>query len=139
MKFLIRAVMNAFTLWVTILLIPGIKLVGSTEPGSLLSGLSVGWQEFLYLVLAGAILALVNTFVRPIVKLLSLPFYVLTLGLFFLVVNAAMLALTAWLTGFFAFSLVISGFWSAVFGGIIIGIVNTVLELVVPDSLTTGK
>lgn len=131
--------MNAAALWVTIWLIPGVQLTGSVAPDSFLSGLSVGWQEFIYLVLAGAVLALVNTFVRPIVKLLSLPFYVLTLGLFFLVVNAAMLALTAWITGFFAISLVLAGFWSAVFGGIIIGVVNTVLELILPGTLTSKK
>jgi putative membrane protein len=68
----------------------------------------------------------VNLFLKPIAKLISLPLIVLTLGLFALVVNAAMLAVTAWLTD----SLSIDGFWAAFWGALIISIVLAILEAV---------
>lgn len=101
----------------------------------MVSGISVtGTSEYvwLYYVLAGVVLALVNMLVRPVVAVLSLPFYVLTLGLFFVVVNAAMLGLTSWITDIFAVGFHVDGFWAAVFGGIVIGIVNVVVDLFLP-------
>jgi len=72
------------------------------------------------LILAGLLLGIVNAFVRPIALLLSLPALVLTLGLFLLVINAAMLGLVAlMLKGF-----VIGGFWNAVLGALIVSVVS---------------
>jgi putative membrane protein len=72
------------------------------------------------LVFAGLLLGVVNAFVRPIALLLSLPALVLTLGLFLLVINAAMLGLVALLLKGF----VIGGFWNAVLGALIVSIVS---------------
>lgn len=79
------------------------------------------WQA---LVVAGLVFGVVNTFVRPVVVLLSLPFILITLGLFLFFVNMAMLALTDWLVGGFD----IDGFWTYVGATIVVWLVNSVLE-----------
>ena len=82
---------------------------------------SARWER---LVLAGLVFGLVNTFVKPVVKLLSLPFIILTLGVLLFFINMAMLALTDWIVGGFE----IEGFWTYVGATIVVWIVNTVLE-----------
>jgi putative membrane protein len=78
--------------------------------------------------------SLVNAFVRPVVTLLSLPFIILTLGLMIFVINALMLMLTGWLAGVLGVAFVVDGFWSAVWGALIISIVTWGLEIVVGDA-----
>jgi putative membrane protein len=68
----------------------------------------------------GLIFGVVNAIVGPVLRLLSLPFVVLTLGLFLLVVNAALLGLTALLTD----RLTVDGFWTALIGGLILAVVG---------------
>ncbi|XCB29766.1 phage holin family protein [Arcanobacterium hippocoleae] len=132
MRFLITSAINAAALWITTLFLSGIRLEGEVRPESFLADTSIEIQRLVYFLLAGAALAIVNMAVRPIVKLLSLPFYILTLGLFFIVVNALMLMLTAWITSHLSLGLVVDGFWWAVAGGIWIGIINTVLWHLLP-------
>jgi len=119
MKIIIRIVINAVALWLTALLLPAINLT----------------SEVLGILLVAVIFGLVNALIRPIVKLLSLPLTVLTLGLFTLVINTAMLLLTAWIAGDY---LSIDGnfltrlLWAFV-GSIIISIISTVLSWILPD------
>jgi len=88
----------------------------------LLSGITVA--DTGTLLLAALVFGVVNTFVKPLLTLLSLPITILTLGLFYLVINAALLGLTAAITPGFA----ISGFWSAFFGAIIVSLVGMFLS-----------
>lgn len=87
------------------------------------------------LVVIGAIFGIVNRYVRPLAKLLSFPAIILTLGLFLLVVNAAMLGLTAWITrhldSTLGFHLHVAGFWTAVGGGIVIAIASWITSSVI--------
>ena len=76
-------------------------------------------------------LGLVNSFVRPLLTALTCPLVLVTLGLFTLVINALMLRLTAWISGLFDLGFYVDGFWPAFWGGLIIGIVSTILTLVV--------
>ena len=71
--------------------------------------------------------------VRPIVRLLSLPLYVLTLGLFILVVNALMLLLTSWIADLLDVPFHVDGFWAAVLGGLVISFVSWALSLLLPS------
>jgi len=99
--FVIRTLISAFGLWVASALVPGMTFRGT---GSLL--------------LAALLLGIVNAVVRPLLVLFTLPITLLTLGAFLLVVNAAMLGLVAaMLDGF-----VLEGFWSALFGSIIVSL-----------------
>lgn len=103
MGFLARLFVTAFALWIATELVPGMQVRGL---GSLL--------------LAALIFGLVNAVVRPVAVLLSLPLTLVTLGGFLLVVNAAMLGLTALLLPGFT----VAGFWSALFGAIIVAVVS---------------
>jgi putative membrane protein len=80
------------------------------------------------LLVVAAVLGLVNATIGAVLKFLSFPLMVLTLGLFTVVINAVMLRFAAWLSnGLFGTGLYISGFWSAVFASIIISIVTTIM------------
>ena len=99
--FLLRLANSAFGLWVAAKIVPGMSFDGT---GTLL--------------LAAFLLGLVNAIVRPLAILLTLPLTILTLGLFLLVINAAMLSMVAWMLD----GVTVAGFWSAFFGSIVISI-----------------
>jgi|SoiMethySBSTD1v2_1073268.scaffolds.fasta_scaffold557533_2 putative membrane protein len=101
--FLLRTLIAALGLWLASELIPGIDV-----------------QNGATLVVAALLLGLVNAFVRPVAVILTLPISIITLGLFLLVINAGMLGLVAWLLDGFS----IAGFWSALFGSLVISITS---------------
>ncbi|GAA4427336.1 phage holin family protein [Georgenia halophila] len=122
MKFVLRLVVNAAAIWLCDWLFTGIELEPTSSVGTTLLSLGV----------VALVFTLVNMLVRPVVKLLSLPLYIITLGLFFLVVNALMLMLTGWITGFTDFGMNVDGFGTAVVAGIVIAIISWLLHLVIP-------
>ena len=95
---------------------------------------SSGWDEvtdhFWQLLFVALLLGIVNSFVAPIIKLLSLPFIIVTLGLMLLVINALMLYVVEWLAGLFDISFHVDGFWNAVGGAIVITIVTWLVDLI---------
>jgi putative membrane protein len=121
-KFLIRVVVDALALAAAAWLIEGIKVTEQARE-----------DQVLALVVVAVIFGLINAFVAPVVKLLSLPFIILTLGLFLLVINAALLLLTSWIAGEIGLGFEVDGFWSAVLGAIVITIATWILEAVLPD------
>ncbi|GAA4083556.1 phage holin family protein [Streptomyces shaanxiensis] len=121
-NFVVKTIANAGALAVAVWLLDKITLTGDS------TGKKVGT-----LLVVALIFGLVNFLVKPIVKLLSLPLLILTLGLFTLVVNALMLLLTSWLADTFDLSFHVEGFWTAVLGGLIISIVSWALNVVLPD------
>lgn len=112
MRFVIRWLINAVALYVTTIIVPGVKLPGS----------------FGAVLLAALVLGIVNAVIRPIALILTLPFNILTLGLFTFVVNAAMLYLVASVT-----ALRLDNFLSALLGAIVLSLVSTVLTHLVAD------
>jgi putative membrane protein len=122
MSLIIRLIVNAIALWVATLIVSGVELEGGSTQDRVIT-----------LLVVAAIFALVNVVVRPIVQLLSLPLYVLTLGLFTFVVNALMLLLTSWIADQFDVPFSVDGFWSAVLGGLVISFVSWILNLLLPD------
>ncbi len=118
MKIILRTIINAIALWVTALVVPSIVLAGG----------------IIKLLIVAIIFGLVNALIRPIVKLLTLPINVVTLGLFTLVINALMLILTSWLSAGLAIEGgIVTGFLTALVGSIMISIVSTVLSWFLPD------
>ena len=107
----LRFLINVAALWVSQAIIPGFDIEG--------------WGPLL---LGAAIFGGINALIKPVVTLLALPITCLTLGLFTLVINALMLALTAWIAGLFDAPFQVEGFWAAVFGALIISIVSTLLS-----------
>ncbi|MBC9726478.1 phage holin family protein [Streptomyces sp. TRM68367] len=122
MNFVVKTIANAGALAVAVWLLDKITLTGDS------TGKKTGT-----LILVALIFGLVNFLVKPVVKLLSLPLLILTLGLFTLVVNALMLLLTSWLADKLDLSFHVEGFWTAVLGGLIISVVSWALNVVLPD------
>ncbi len=118
MKLILRILINAFALWLTAVILPGINISGGILP----------------LIIAAIIFGLVNALIRPLVKLLTLPINVVTLGLFTLVINALMLWLTAGLTAALAIEGgLVTGFINAFLGALLISIISTILNLFLTD------
>jgi putative membrane protein len=113
MRFLIRFLTNAAALWVATRIVPGVTFSG-------------GWVPFLAVAL---VLAVINATLRPLVKVLTCPLIVLTLGLFALVVNGLMLWLTISVSQSLGLGFHVSGFWAAFFGGLVISIVSTLVSM----------
>ncbi|MCC7450339.1 MAG: phage holin family protein [Anaerolineae bacterium] len=109
---MLRVVINAIAIAITASLLPGIHVVN---------------QDLGTLLIIGLVFGVINALIKPVLTLLTCPFIILTLGLFLFVINGLMLLLTANLSGG---RLIIDGFWWAVGGGIIMGIVGLVLESV---------
>jgi len=112
MRFLLRLVLNAVAVFLAANLVPGIAISG---PGAA--------------IVAGIILGFVNAIIRPLLILLTLPFTILTLGLFILIVNTICLALVAWLVPGFT----IHGFVAAFVGALVISLVSWLLNALVAD------
>jgi putative membrane protein len=91
-----------------------------------IDGISYG-DQWWTLLIAGLVFTIVNSFVKPIVTVLSIPFIIVTLGIALFVINLAMLALTALLVADFT----IDGFWTAVKGTVIVWAVNVVAEAII--------
>ncbi|MFE5511904.1 MULTISPECIES: phage holin family protein [unclassified Streptomyces] len=122
MNFLVKTLANAGALGVAIWLLQDITLTGE----------STG-KKVLTLILVALVFGLVNFLVKPVVQLFTLPLFVLTLGLFTLVVNALMLLLTSWLADKLDLSFHVEGFWTAVLGALIISVVSWALNVVLPE------
>jgi putative membrane protein len=113
MRFLIRFLTNAAALWVATRIVPGVTFSG-------------GWVPFLAVAL---VLAVINATLRPLVKVLTCPLILLTLGLFALVVNGLMLWLTSSVSQSLGLGFHVTGFWAAFFGGLVISIVSTLVSM----------
>ncbi len=125
MNYLLRVLVTAASFWVAVWLLPGMEVM--TDTGTPDTG-----ETVIALLIVSVVFGLVNAIVRPIVSLLSLPITCLTLGLFTLIINAAMLALTEWLTSFLPMYVAIdSFFWTAILGALIISVVSTIMNWLV--------
>lgn len=130
MRFLVRVLINGLAIWLTSLWINGVDIIaGDNAPDT-----GRSWLDTVIVVAVVALIfTAVNAIVKPIVQILAIPFYVLTLGLFHLVVNALMLLLTSWISGLTRFGLVVDGFWTAVLAALVISIIALVLSIFLPD------
>ena len=118
---------NAVALAVASWLIDGIWFSGPT------SGRAELEHKIVPLLVVAAILGIVTSFVKPVVKLLSFPVIILTIGIFLLVINALMLMLTGWIAGQVDIGFHVDGFWPALWGSLIITIVTGVIDSLVDD------
>lgn len=121
-RILLKVVATAVALWVATVLIDGITL-GDQTTG----------RRILTLVAVAVIFGLVNAVLKPIIKTLGCAFYVITLGLIGLVVNALLLWLTSELAEGLDLPFHVTGFWPAFWGAIVVGVVGWLLHLFLPD------
>jgi putative membrane protein len=114
---LIRWIVTALALWLTATLVPSLVTIRSASAA----------------IIAAVVLGLVNAIVRPILLLLTLPFTIVTLGLFIFILNAAMFGLAALLAGP---GFQVHGFFGALVGSLLVSLISLVLNMIIGD---TGK
>lgn len=132
MSVLLRVLVNALAIWVAAWILPGMGIAADPSVVSAVGGETTA--SVLAYLFVGLVFGAVNAVVRPVLTILSLPITCLTLGLFAIVVNAAMLWLTSWLSSFTPLRLEIDSFlWTAVLATLIIGVVSLLMGWVVPD------
>jgi putative membrane protein len=121
-KFIIRWVINAVALFAAVWIVPGIDYLGD-------------WVGILWLAL---IIGLLNSLVRPLLKFLTCPLIILTLGLFTIIINTGMLLLTRTIGQSFGIGLSVDGFWSALLGSLVMSVVSIIMSVIFRDELN-GK
>ncbi|MGD9619714.1 MAG: phage holin family protein [Mycolicibacterium sp.] len=121
--FLLRAALTGLALWIVTLVVPGIGFVGGDS--------TISRVGIIFVV--AVIFGLVNAFIKPIVQIISIPLYVLTLGLIHVVINAFMLWITSWITEHTTrWGLYIDDFWwTAIWAALVLSLVTWLLSLVV--------
>ena len=124
MSFALRVIINAVAIWVATLVLGGLDVVGGDDTTS----------TVLVFLLLALVFGLVNAVVKPLVKLIAFPLYLITLGLFTLVVNALMLMLTGWISEQTEYGLRIDNFGTALLGALIISVISFVLSVMIPGS-----
>ncbi|MFC7546351.1 phage holin family protein [Plantactinospora sp. GCM10030261] len=122
MAFVIRLAITAVALWIATLIVSGIDVTARTTGGEVATVLVVA-----------LIFGIVNAVLKPIIRVVGCVFYLLTLGLFALVVNALLFMLTGWIAERTGLPFAVDGFWPAFWGAIIVAVVSWVISLVVPE------
>jgi putative membrane protein len=119
MRLILRWAINAVALWVAITYIPGIHAQG-------------GWMSLLGL---AVIFGFVNALFRPLLKFLTCPLIILTLGLFILLINTLLFWLSGLIGQYLGVGFTVDGFWPAFFGSLVVSLVSMVLTMLVKDDL----
>jgi len=122
MRFLIRVLASAAALAVATAVVPGIELTTASVTSKVLTLLGVA-----------LIFGVINAVLKPIVKIVGCVFYILTLGLIALVVNALLLWLTSWLAGKLNLPWHVTGFWPAFWGALIVSVVGWLLSILIRE------
>lgn len=124
--FAIKVGVNAVAIWVATLVVSGIEVGGGPGEG-------LPEQVFTFVVI-GVLFGIVNAVIKPLVRVLAFPLYVLTLGLFTFIVNALMLQITSWVAEATPLTFHIDDFfWTAVLAAVVVTLVSMVLHLPLPD------
>ena len=110
---LIHWLFNAAALWIAAYFLTGLDFDGT----------------IVQLLMVAAVFGIVNSLLRPLLTVLTCPLIVLTLGIFTLVINALMLLITGWLSTRWGLGFIVSGFWPAFWGGLVVGLVSLLLSL----------
>lgn len=124
MGFLIRLAITAVALWIATLIVPGVEVNGRNTGSTVLT-----------LIVVALVFGVVNAVLKPLIKVFGCVFYLLTLGLFALVVNALLFLLTDWIAGVLKLPFHVDGFWAAFWGAIVVAVVSWLISVVVPDRL----
>ena len=122
-RFLVRLVINAVALWLTTLVVSAGVRVTPYDDDSFATVVT-------YLLVA-LIFGVVNATVGNLIRIVAFPVYVLTLGLFALVVNSLLLLLVSWISGLLGFGLTVEDFWWGVIAAIVLGLISWLLALLV--------
>jgi putative membrane protein len=116
-KYFIKWLINTIAIMIAIKFVPGIVYAG----------------EWWGILIVGLIFGLINTFIRPFIKLFALPLLIFSLGLFTFVINALMLSMTSWLSDKFHLGFHVEGFKAAFLGALLISIASMLLSCLIPS------
>lgn len=119
----IQILVNAAALYVAVVIVPNLEFTG----------------EWWKLLLVAAIFAAVNTYLRPILRIFTLPITIMTLGLFLLVINALMLLLTGAISSELSLGFIVGDFGAALLGSIVISIVGLLLSMFIGSTRMAGR
>jgi putative membrane protein len=121
MRLIVRLLINAVALWLTTIIVTGVKVV-PYEPGGTL-------ETVLTFLLLAVIFGIVNGVIGNLIRIVAFPIYVLTLGLIALIVNGLLLLLVAWISSLIGFGLVVDGFWWGVLGALVLGLISWLIGI----------
>ena len=121
MRFIVRLLINAFALWLTTLIVSGVKVVPFEPAGTV--------ETVLTFLLLALIFGVVNGVIGNLIRIVAFPLYVLTLGLIALIVNGLLLLLVAWISSLIGFGLTVDGFWWGVLGALVLGLISWLIGI----------
>ena len=121
-RFLIKLIVNSFALWLTTLLVSGVRVDPYSE-GTV--------PAFVTYLLVALVFGFVNSVVGGFVRVVAFPVYILTLGLISLIVNGFLLMIVAWFSDLVGFGLVVEDFWWGVLGALVLGIISWILGVLI--------
>ena len=117
MRFVVKLLINAFALWLTTLIVRGVHVTawhGRT-----------GWPEFWTFIVLSLVFGIVNGIVGTVLRIVAFPLYILTLGLFSLIVNGVLFLIVDWISAhWLGFGLQVDGFWWGVLGALVLGLIG---------------
>jgi putative membrane protein len=121
MRFLLKVIINAVALWLTTFIVSGVTVVPYAQDGT---------ATVLTYLLVALIFGVVNAVVGTVVRVITFPLYILTLGLISFVVNALLLLLVSWISSLMGFGLHVDGFWAGLWGALVLGIIGWLIGLI---------
>jgi putative membrane protein len=118
-RFLVSLVVNAIALWLTTLIVAGVKIDPIGDGGTV--------EIIVSYLLVALVFGIVNGVIGSIIRVVAFPLYILTLGIISFFVNALLLWLTSLFTGLFGFGLTLAGFWWTVLGALVLAILSAII------------
>jgi len=122
-RFLLRLIINTTALWLTTLIVAGVKVVSYGADGDTVA-------LVLTYLLVGGIFGIVNSVIGNAIRIVAFPLYIVTLGLIALIVNGLLLLLVAWISSLLGFGLTVDGFWWGVLGAVVLGLLAWLIGVV---------
>ena len=129
-KFLLNIVINAVAIWLTTLIVAGVQVTPYAPNNGVATALT-----YLFVAL---IFAIVNSLIGTVIKIVAFPLYILTLGLISFLINGLLLLMAGWVTSWFGFGLTVDGFWWAVLGALVMGIINWIFQIILRPQRTNS-
>ncbi|WP_440709239.1 phage holin family protein [Herbiconiux sp. YIM B11900] len=118
-RFLVSLIANAIALWLTTLIVAGVKIDPIGDGGA--------FETVITYLLVALVFGIINGFVGSVIRVVAFPLYILTLGIISLFVNALLLWLVSVVTGWFGFGLTLESFWWTVLGALVLAILSAII------------
>ncbi len=132
MRFVVKLLINAFALWLTTLVVSGVHVTAWRSES--------GWATFWTYLIIALVFGLVNGIVGTVLRVVAFPLYILTLGLFSLIVNGLLLLLVGWISDHWLhFGLHIDGFWWGVLGALVLGVISWIVGMIFRPLTRPGR